>query len=1201
MESILARALEYTLKYWLKSFTRDQFKLQGRTAQLSNLDINGEAIHASMGLPPALSVTTAKVGKLEIMLPYVSNVQTEPVVVQIDKLDLVLEENPDADVTKGPSSVQSPTASGKSNGYGFADKIADGMTLQVKVVNLLLETGGGAHREGGAAWAAPLASITIRNLVLYTTNESWKVVNLKEARDFSTNTGFIYLFKKLEWEALSIDLLPHPDMFTDANLARSEEANLRDDDGAKRVFFGGERFLEGISGEAHITVQRTALNSPLGLEVQLHIPEAVCPALSEPGLRALLRFLTGMYLCLNRGDVDPKSQQSAEAAGRSLVSVLVDHVFLCIKDAEFQLELLMQSLLFSRACVSDGESANYLTKILIGGLFLRDAFSRLPCALVQPSMKAAAEDLAVPDFAKNFCALIYPLDNGPWQIVQDVPLISLHSLQVKPSPKPPHFFSKTVIQCQPLMVHLQEEACLRISSFLADGIVVNPGDVLPDNSVNSLLFTLKELDVSVPLDMSNLEDSAIKENLSVNKSFVGARLHIENLSFAESPTLKVRLLNLEKDPACFCLWPGQPIDASQKKWTAGASHFSLALETSPNSTELQSSRGPEMGLWNCVEGKDMCIEVAMVSADGKPLITIPPPGGIVRIGVACEQYISRASVEQLFFVLDLYSYFGKVSERISTVKESKRQNTVSLTGGLLEKVPSDTAVKLALKDLQLKFLESSFTSTQDMPLVQFLGKDLSVKVTHRTLGGAIAVSSNIYWENIEVDCVDTDVQLEHENSWNGHLVSCNGSTPLRRVFWVVNGRHDGQSGSTLMTPFLDISITHVIPLSEKDMECHSVSIVACISGVRLGGGMSYAEALLHRFGILNHDGGPGEGLSRGLEHLSSGPLSKLFKASIVDDRKKDGTPGNWNGDGFPHLGRPDDIDVSVELRDWLFALEGREGVGTHILNNEDIGREERCWHTNFRTFRVIAKSTPKNVDSNGTENKYDAHRYPVDSIIVSVEGLQTVKPQMQKGTDSCNGLLTNGVYENGHVHGGVNIEANIVASDDKSVPDDSLNWVAESLKFSVKQPVEAVVTKDELQHLSFLCKSEVDAMGRIVAGVLRVLKLEDSIGQATLNQLSNLGSEGFDKMFSPKASRAGSPKISPFAASSDSMREISSRTNLESTISSIEEASMELEAKCSALVSDLSDSESSSAHHANELKQKLESLQSLMAKLRTQI
>ena len=34
----------------------------------------------------------------------------------------------------------------------YVFQIADGMTLQVKVVNLLLETGGGAHREGGAAW-----------------------------------------------------------------------------------------------------------------------------------------------------------------------------------------------------------------------------------------------------------------------------------------------------------------------------------------------------------------------------------------------------------------------------------------------------------------------------------------------------------------------------------------------------------------------------------------------------------------------------------------------------------------------------------------------------------------------------------------------------------------------------------------------------------------------------------------------------------------------------------------------------------------------------------------------------------------------------------------------------------------------------------------------------------------------------------------
>lgn len=34
------------------------------------VDINGDALHASVGLPPALNVTSAKVGKLEIIVSY---------------------------------------------------------------------------------------------------------------------------------------------------------------------------------------------------------------------------------------------------------------------------------------------------------------------------------------------------------------------------------------------------------------------------------------------------------------------------------------------------------------------------------------------------------------------------------------------------------------------------------------------------------------------------------------------------------------------------------------------------------------------------------------------------------------------------------------------------------------------------------------------------------------------------------------------------------------------------------------------------------------------------------------------------------------------------------------------------------------------------------------------------------------------------
>ncbi|KAL0000941.1 hypothetical protein SO802_014722 [Lithocarpus litseifolius] len=1206
MESILARALEYTLKYWLKSFSRDQFKLQGRTVQLSNLDINGDALHSSVGLPPALNVTTAKVGKLEIILPSsLGNVQVEPIVVQIDKLDLVLEENSNLDESTNQASTPTSAGPAKGSGYGFADKIADGMTVEIRTVNLLLETRGGAQGQGGATWASPLASITIRNLLLYTTNENWQVVNLKEARDFSNNKNYIYVFKKLEWEFLSIDLLPHPDMFMDANFSQ-ERGSQRDDDGAKRVFFGGERFLEGISGQAYITVQRTELNCPLGLEVQLHITEAVCPALSEPGLRALLRFLTGLYVCLNRGDVDSKAQQrSTEAAGRSLVSIVVDHIFLCIKDAEFQLELLMQSLLFSRASVSDGENDNNLSRVMVGGLFLRDTFSRPPCTLVQPSMQSVTKDLLhIPEFAKNFCPPIYPLGEQQWQLIDGVPLVCLHSLQIKPCPVPPSFASQTVVDCQPLMIYLQEESCLRIFSFLTDGVVVNRGAVLPDFSVNSLVFTLKELVFTIPLDVGKLNNGASNKDSNIQSSFSGARLHIKNLLFSESPSLELRMLNLEKDPACFCLWEGQPVDASQKKWTAKASQLSLSLETCSALSILQNSLDWGSGLWRSVELEDVCIEVAMATADGSPLTDVPPSGGIVRVGVACQQYLSNTSVEQLFFILDLYAYFGRVSEKIAIVGKNnklKRSNNNSFGGRLIDKVPGDTAVSLAVKDLQLKFLESSEMNVHEMPLVQFLGDNLFVRVTHRTLGGAVVVSSTLHWESVQVDCVDTEGKLAHQNGKvssnieDGPLICGNGYPQLKAVFWVQ--KKSCSSGNAFALPFLDISIVHVIPLDEQDIECHSLNASACISGVRLGGGMNYTEALLHRFGILGPDGGPGKELSKGLDNLRAGPLSKLFKTTplIADNLEEDGNSGDGKESSFLQLGKSDNIDVSIELKDWLFALEGEQEMAERwwFHNHEDVGREERCWHTTFQSLRVKAKSSPKH-ELNGKGKSQEMQKYPVELVTVGVDGLQTLKPQAHKSIHASI-LPANGIKENAETSGGINLELRMVISEDP-IYDEPAKWVVENLKFSVEQPIEAVVTKDELQHLAFLCKSEVDSMGRITAGILRLLKLEGSIGQAAIDQLSNLGSDGIDKIFSPKHSRgssAGSIGLSPLSLPS----------TLEGTVASLEDAVTDSRAKCAALITDAGSSESSIEHleTIKQLSQKLESMQSLMSRLRSQI
>ncbi|XP_025687913.1 uncharacterized protein [Arachis hypogaea] len=1208
MESILARALEYTLKYWLKSFSREQFKLQGRTVQLSNLDINGDALHASVGLPPALNVTTAKVGKLEIMLPSVSSVQIEPIFVQIDRLDLVLKENSDYErPPENHASITPSSASSKGSGYGFADKISDGMTIQIQTVNLLLETHGGARPQGGAAWAPPMASVTIRNLLLYTTNESWEVVNLKEAREFSSNTKYIY---KLEWESLSIDLLPHPDMFTDDTLGRSQErANMRDDDGAKRVFFGGERFLEGISGEAYITIQRTVSNSPLGLEVQLHITEALCPALSEPGLRALLRFMTGLSVCLNRGDVNLKAQKrSTEAAGRSLVSVVVDHIFICIKDSEFQLELLMQSLFLSRASLSEGENDSSLTRITIAGLFLSDKFSHPPCTLVQPSMHSVKrESFHVPEFARSFCPPIYPLGEQQWQLIEGTPLICLHSLQIVPSPLPPVFASQTVIDCQPLMIHLQEEACLRISSFLADRIVVNSGDILPDSSVNSLFFTLSGLDIMVPLDKAQLDISKSNTDNVVQTSFAGARLHIEDFSYIDSPSMKLRMLKLDKDPACFCLWEGQPIDASQRKWSARAAQITLSLEACTGPPARQNSLGWTTGLWRCVVLKGAWIEVAMTTADGSPLLKVPPPGGIVRVGVACEQFLSNSSVEQLFFILDLYVYFGRVSEKIAVAGKRKQLEGIknkSSSEKLMDITPSDSAVSLAVKDLQLRFLESSPLNVEGMPLVQFVGNDLLISATHRTFGGVIVISSTSRWESVQIDCVDAEKHIAGENgsflSSGENIPSSSGDCQLRTVFWIHNKKNHLLNRNAPSIPFLDVNMVHVIPLGEQDTESHCLNGSASVSGIRLGGGMNYAEVLLHQFGILGPDGGPGKGLCKGLEKLQAGPLATIFKTTPPDvDNSEDGSLSKGKETSFPKLKKPDNVDITIELRDWLFALEGAQEMAERwcISSPENVSREERCWHTTFQSLQVITRSSPKNVPG----EKAPARRkqqYPVERVTVGIQGLQIMKPQRPKEIHLSKSIA-NGAKEVNSTATGICLQLDLVSSED-NVEVEMANWEVENLKFTVKQPIEVILTSDEAQHLTFLCKSEVDSMGRIAAGILRVLKLEGSVGHSVMDQLGNLGSEGIDKIFSPKHSRDDSVHNRGFCPSPKLVSKSLHKSTMEPTLTLLEEAVADSQEKINALISDFGISESSGQQLtiAKELGQKIESMEGLLKQLR---
>lgn len=80
-----------------------------------------------------------------------------------------------------------------------------------------------------------------------------------------------------------------------------------------------------------------------------------------------------------------------------------------------------------------------------------------------------------------------------------------------------------------------------------------------------------------------------------------------------------------------------------------------------------------------------------------------------------------------------------------------------------------------------------------------------------------------------------------------------------------------------------------------------------------------------------------------------------------------------------------------------------------------------------------------------------------------MEGLQILKPVALQGI-MLNGIPKKGFLQNGlterekpnYGNPGVNVEVELMASEDGVAVDSMTNWMVESLKFSVKEPVKRI-------------------------------------------------------------------------------------------------------------------------------------------------
>lgn len=111
-----------------------------------------------------------------------------------------------------------------------------------------------------------------------------------------------------------------------------------------------------------------------------------------------------------------------------------------------------------------------------------------------------------------------------------------------------------------LQIIFEEKTLFQIASLIAECVVLESAVVLPDKSLHAAYITLKELEISIPIN-GGLIDASDRDG-----PFTGVRLHIAGFMMAKSPFLNFRTLELEKDPVCYRIWKGNPVDSSHQRY-----------------------------------------------------------------------------------------------------------------------------------------------------------------------------------------------------------------------------------------------------------------------------------------------------------------------------------------------------------------------------------------------------------------------------------------------------------------------------------------------------------------------------------------------------------------------------------------------------------------------------------------------------------
>ncbi|KAG8450997.1 hypothetical protein GDO86_003324 [Hymenochirus boettgeri] len=191
MAGIIKRQILKHLSRFTKNLTPEQINLSSLRGegQLTDLQLDEEAIQNMLDLPTWLAITRVYCNRAAIRIQW-TKLKTHPICLMLDKVEVEMETCENPRPPNGPSPIA--LAAGQSE-YGFAEKVVEGMYLEVGCVSIKIES------------RTFRASLQLWQLQGYSVNPNWQQSDLRFTRLTHPQRGEVLTFKEVKWQTLRVE------------------------------------------------------------------------------------------------------------------------------------------------------------------------------------------------------------------------------------------------------------------------------------------------------------------------------------------------------------------------------------------------------------------------------------------------------------------------------------------------------------------------------------------------------------------------------------------------------------------------------------------------------------------------------------------------------------------------------------------------------------------------------------------------------------------------------------------------------------------------------------------------------------------------------------------------------------------------------------------------------------------------------------